>query len=279
MSPAEAALLGLLQGLTEFLPVSSSGHLVLGQTLLGVRLPGVGFEVAMHVATLVAVLFVYRRRAGRLFTGLFTGRREAREYVALLLLASLPAGAAGLLARPFFEGVFERPTLVAALLLLSGGFAWVIDRVARQQMALCAVAEPGSGDGPRGQPSVLGALAVGGAQALAILPGISRSGSTVAAGAATGVDVVSMAEFSFLLSVPAIAGAALLQLLGSASEAESIGGVPIAIGFVTAAVSGVLAIRVFLRLLRSRHFRWFAYYCWLVGGGYLVAAGLVPGLR
>lgn len=277
MSPAEAALLGLLQGLTEFLPVSSSGHLVLGQTLLGIRLPGVGFEVAMHVATLVAVLFVYRRRAGRLFTGLFTGRREAREYVALLLLASLPAGAAGLLARSFFEGAFERPTLVAALLLLSGGFAWVIDRVARQQMALGA--EPGGAGAPRGQPSVLGALAVGGAQALAILPGISRSGSTVAAGAATGVDVVRMAEFSFLLSVPAIAGAALLQLLGSVGEAESVGGVPVAIGFVTAAVSGVLAIRVFLRLLRSRHFRWFAYYCWLVGGGYLFAAGLVPGLR
>ena len=273
MSVLEAALLGLLQGLTEFLPVSSSGHLVLGQALLGVRVPGVGFEVAMHVATVLAVVVVYRDRITELVAGLFRGRKEAAGYVGLLLLASLPAGAAGLLARPVFEGAFERPSLAAAFLLLSGAFAWRIDRVARDQAA---------GAASRERPSVAGALGVGLAQALAILPGISRSGSTVATGASTGVDVVRMAEFSFLLSIPAIAGAALLQIPAADSDPGHIGvgaGLPLLVGFGVAMASGIAAIRLFVRMLRTRHFRWFAMYCWLVGGGYLLAAAAVPALR
>ena len=205
MNPLEAALLGLLQGLTEFLPVSSSGHLVLGQALLGIHVPGVAFEVAVHVATLLAVLVVYRSRIVELVRGLLTGDRDSAAYVGLLAVASVPAAAVGLTARPFFEGAFERPSLAAGFLLLSGVFAWSIDRATHRQAAAGAVRE---------RPSLTGAVVVGLAQALAILPGISRSGSTVAAGAGTGVGVVRMAEFSFLLSVPAIAGAALLQAMG-----------------------------------------------------------------
>lgn len=270
MSPFEAALLGLVQGLTEFLPVSSSGHLVLGQALLGIQVPGVAFEVAVHVATVVAVLAAYRSRIARLAAGLLSGDRDSLVYVGLLVVASVPAAVVGLTARPVFEGTFERPVLAAGLLLLSGVFAWLIDAAARGQAA---------GGSRRDRPSLLGALLVGLAQAFAILPGISRSGSTVAAGAGTGVDVIRMAEFSFLLSVPAIAGAALLQATGGEAVWGAVGSASLAVGFAAATIAGVLAIRLFVRMLRTRHFRWFAYYCWLVGGGYLLAAALLPALR
>ncbi len=270
MNPLEAALLGLLQGLTEFLPVSSSGHLVLGQALLGIHLPGVAFEVAVHVATLLAVLVVYRSRIAELVRGLLSGDRDSAAYVGLLVVASVPAAAVGLAARPFFEDTFERPSLAAGFLLLSGVFAWSIARTTHRQAAA---------DGVRERPSLLGAMVVGLAQALAILPGISRSGSTVAVGAGTGVGVVRMAEFSFLLSVPAIAGAALLQATGGEAAWRAVGAAPLIVGFAVATVAGILAIHLFVRMLRSRNFHWFAYYCWLVGGAYLLAATVAPGLR
>jgi undecaprenyl-diphosphatase len=270
MNPLEAALLGLLQGLTEFLPVSSSGHLVLGQALLGIHVPGVAFEVTVHVATLLAVLVVYRSRIVELVRGLLTGDRDSAAYVGLLVVASVPAAAVGLTARPFLEGTFERPSLAAGFLLLSGVFAWSIDRTTHRQAAAGPVRE---------RPNLLGAVVVGLAQALAILPGISRSGSTVAVGAGTGVSVVRMAEFSFLLSVPAIAGAALLQAMGGEVAWGTVGGTALIVGFVVATVAGILAIRLFVQMLRSRHFHWFAYYCWLVGGAYLLAAAVSPGLR
>jgi undecaprenyl-diphosphatase len=270
MNPLEAALLGLLQGLTEFLPVSSSGHLVLGQALLGIHVPGVAFEVAVHVATLLAVLVVYRSRIVELVRGLLTGDRDSAAYVGLLVVASVPAAAVGLTARPFFEGAFERPTLAAGFLLLSGVFAWSIDRATHRQSAAGAV---------RDRPSLLGAVVVGLAQALAVLPGISRSGSTVAAGAGTGVGVVRMAEFSFLLSVPAIAGPALVLLVERNGASNGVAALPLVVGFAVATVAGILAIHLFVRMLRSQHFRWFAYYCWLVGGAYLLAAAVTPGLR
>jgi undecaprenyl-diphosphatase len=271
VNPLEAALLGLLQGLTEFLPVSSSGHLVLGQAVLGVRVQGVAFEVAVHVATLLAVLVVYRSRIIDLIQGLLRGDREAAAYVGLLVVASVPAAAFGITARPFLEGAFERPSLAAAFLLLSGVFAWLIDRAAHRQAAIGAEA--------RERPSLLGAVGVGLAQALSILPGISRSGSTVAVGAGAGVDVIRMAEFSFLLSVPAIGGAALLQVLEGKAAWGAVGGSSLIIGFAGAMVAGVLAIHLFVRMLRTQHFSWFAYYCWLIGGVYLMAAAAFPSLR
>lgn len=276
MNPLEAALLGLLQGLTEFLPVSSSGHLVLAQALLGIHVPGVAFEVAVHVATLLAVLVVYRSRIVELVRGLLMGERDSAAYVGLMFVASVPAAAVGLTARPFFESAFERPSLAAGFLLLSGVLAWTIDWATHRQAAAGTVRE---------RPSLLGAVVVGLAQALAILPGISRSGSTVAAGAGTGVGVVRMAEFSFLISVPAIAGPALLLLVernGALNGEAAWGGVgaaPLIVGFAVATVAGILAIHLFVRMLRSRRFRWFAYYCWLVGGAYLLAAAVTPGLR
>ncbi len=265
MTPWEAILLGIVQGLTEFLPVSSSGHLVLAQAALGLRLPGVVFEVVVHLATLCAVLWVYRERVLSLARGVISGDRESWTYVLLLAVASVPIAVVGLLGRSFFHRTFEEPLLAAALLLVTGGLDWSISKTASRE----GDERPGLGQ----------SVGVGLSQAVAILPGISRSGITVAAGTWLGVDPIRMAEFSFLMSVPAIAGAGLLELRWAADVSPQMGGVALAMGFAAALLFGILAIRLFIRMLERRTFHRFAYYCWTVGLLYLGAAVLVPALR
>ncbi len=264
MSVLEAILLGVVQGLTEFLPVSSSGHLVLGQALLGIDLPGVTFEVTVHLATLCAVLWVYRRRVGSLAAGALRGRRADWGYIALLALASVPAGLAGVLLKDWFEVAFGRPVMAAAALLVTGLFVhsvrFTTSRAGKPEISV-------------GQAALIGI-----SQALAILPGISRSGATVAAGTWRGVDAMAAAEFSFLLSVPAILGAGLLQL-GDVGGSAGPGTSALGAGFFTALVAGVLAIRWFVRMLEARTFHHFAWYCWFVGGAYLLASAVLPGLK
>ena len=265
MSPLDALILGIVQGLTEFLPVSSSGHLVLGQALLGVRVSGIAFEVTVHLATTVAVLWVYRRRVIDLAAGAMRGDGESWSYVGLLALASLPAGLAGVLGRDFFEPLFEQPLAAAALLLATGALVWSVKYSAPEATA----ERPGPG----------AALWVGVAQAVSILPGISRSGATLAVGTWRGVSATRMAEFSFLLSVPAILGASALQFGAARVELDSNGGAALAIGFVAALFAGIVAIRIFVGMLRHRTFHWFAVYCWAAGGAYLIAALFLPRLR
>ncbi len=255
MSLWEAILLGMVQGATEFLPVSSSGHLVAGQALLGIRVPGVAFEVAVHVATLVSILIVYRDRVAQLVRGLVTGERTSWVYAGLLVAATIPAAVVGLLLKDAVETLFENPTFVGLAFLVTGALLWTT----RAALARDPRREPGLGD----------AVVIGLAQAVAILPGISRSGSTVVAGLWLGVDPVRAAELSFLMAVPAILGAAVLQLPELAGETGiGMGGVLVA-GSAVAAVTGVLAIRTFLRMLRKRSFHHFAVYLWIVGALFL----------
>ena len=261
----EAILLGVIQGVTEFLPVSSSGHLVIAQALMGIDLPGVLFEINVHLATLCAVCWVYRKALLRLLGGAVRGDRSSLGYIGLLALATVPAGLVGVGLGDVLEPVFERPSIAAALLLVTGGLVWSIRVFA-----------------PRARsesPSIPKAIGVGIAQAVAILPGISRSGSTLAVGTALGVDATRMAEFSFLLSIPAIGGAAILQIPEMAEGGRAIGPLPLVAGFIAAAVSGVIAIRIFLAMLERKTFHRFAYYCWIVGVAYLVAAAIWPTLR
>jgi undecaprenyl-diphosphatase len=264
VSLLEALVLGLVQGLTEFLPVSSSGHLVLGQALLGIDLPGVTFEVTVHLATLCAVLWVYRRRVGSLAAGAVRGDAASWAYVGLLALASVPAGLAGLLARDWFESAFGRPVFAAAMLIVTGFLVYSV------RFSASRAKDP--------SPSARQAVWIGIAQAAAILPGISRSGATVAVGTWRGVEAVAVAEFSFLMSVPAILGAGLLQL----GDVGSVGGprsIVLGAGFAAALVAGVAAIRLFVRMLETGAFHRFAWYCWAAGSAYLVAAAFLPGLR
>jgi len=259
MSWWDGLILGIVQGLTEFLPVSSSGHLVVAEAALGVRVSGVFVEVALHVATLVAVLIVYWRRILELVMGAITGKGAAWRSVGLLLLASVPAGVVGVLFNDFFERTFHTLGIVGVDFLVTGVILWSTGR-----------ARPGD----RPEPGARGAFAIGLAQACAILPGISRSGSTVAAGIWVGVDPVRAAEFSFLMAVPAIAGAALLHLPDLSRASLAIGAGPLALSFVAALVSGVLAIRLLVRLLARRAFHRFAPYCWALGAVTLAWAAL-----
>ncbi len=258
MTSLEAIWLGIVQGLTEFLPVSSSGHLVIVQALLGVTHKGVVFEVAVHVATLLSVLAFYRARVAALAFGALSGRRDALEYVAKLALATVPAVALVLIAGDFLEGLFDRPVVAGWGLLATGAILWST----RLTLPNATIE----------QPSWSAAWWIGCAQAIAIVPGVSRSGSTVAASLALGVAPPAAAEFSFLMSVPAILGAAVLKA-GDLSRIAPGERLPIALAIVAAGISGFAAIWLFVRLLRTRGFHRFAYYTWAVGALFLIWLG------
>lgn len=299
MSWWEALVLGVVQGLTEFFPVSSSGHLVMTQEMLGLRIPGIGFEVAVHVATLLSVLVVYRERVLSLCLGCMRRQRDAWTYVGWLVVATIPAVAVVLLAGDWMEARFDDPTFTGAMLLVTGCFLWSTRwsrgvRITPLELApplLAGVAAavlgvlvpflgvlallavifagarmmPAAPHGTAQEPGWRGAVAMGVAQSVAIFPGISRSGSTVVTGMWNRIDPVAAAEFSFLMSVVAITGAAVQKAPEVAEQGIGVAPVPLAIGFIAAAVAGVLAIRFFVALLRKQNFYNFAWYCWPVG--------------
>lgn len=261
MSSWEAFLLGVVQGATEFLPVSSSGHLVIGQALLGIRVPGVSFEATVHGATLVSIALVYRERLASLVGGMIRGRRDAWRYAGLLLLATLPAATVGLLWRSEVEGLFETPVTVGVALLVTGGLLWTTRRVLGRE--------------EWGGPGTGSAVAMGLAQTFALVPGISRSGATVVLGLWLGIEPREAAAFSFLMAIPALGGAAALQVPELLEGTGGVSAAALAVGGVAAAITGVLAIRTFVSMLRHRSFHRFAPYCWAVGGLFLVYLAVV----
>jgi undecaprenyl-diphosphatase len=254
MNSLEALLLGMIQGLTEFFPVSSSGHLLMLQELLGVREEGILFEVMVHVATLASVLIFYRRRVGALVVGVLGRDPAALGYVAKLALATVPAVLAVLVAGDWFDTQFEAPRVAGICLIVTGCILWTTRTTIRSATAA--------------EPSFKVAFLIGCAQVLAILPGISRSGTTVAAALALGVAPVAAAEFSFLMSVVAIAGATVRSVPDLAAvPADRV--LPLVAAASAALVAGVAAIALFVRLLQTRGFHRFAYYTWAAGALFL----------
>ena len=247
----EAVILGLVQGATEFLPVSSSGHLVVAQQLLGVRVEGVFFEVAVHVATLLSIVLVYRARLLALAQGVMARRPEALRYVGFVALATLPAALVGLGLQDALEAMFDAPEVVAGAFLVTGAVLWSSRIPLRRGLARALTSRI--------------AIAIGVAQCLALVPGISRSGSTVVAALWLGVAPVEAAAFSFLMAIPAIGGAAVLQAPELISGTPGVSVVALLAGSAAAAVSGVAAIVVFVRLLERRSFHRFAPYLWVLG--------------
>ncbi len=256
-----ALLLGAVQGLTEFVPISSSAHLVLIPFLLGWPIPGLAFDVAVHLGTALALLAYFRREVLGIVAGsvrTLAGRgdeadRQMGRLAVLLAIASLPAAAAGLLLGQFFEDLFKRPATVAILLLGTAALLLTAEAVYRRRPL----------DEHRGLEGVTlaDAVMVGVLQAVAIAPGISRSGATISAGLVRGLSRDAAARFSLLLGLPAILGAGLVEVpdLPPAADPRT---VIAAAGM--AAVIGFLSISFLLRHLRTKDTRPFAYYCVLL---------------
>lgn len=245
----QALVLGLVQGLTEFLPVSSSGHLVLAEALIGVKMPGVFVEVALHVATLGSVLVVYGRRLWEIIRGVLSGSRESIHYAALLIVATIPAVVVGLLFNDYIEAHFHSMIELGIEFIVTGIILWLTRRPA----------------GERELPGWMGAFWIGVGQAVAILPAISRSGTTVATALWAKLKPAAAAEFSFLMAVPVIAGAAILEGRHMTANIAAVGAGPLAFSFLVSFASGVLAILFLVAMLRRGRFYAFAPYCWIVG--------------
>lgn len=259
MSTLQAIFLGFLQGMTEFLPVSSSGHLGIAQHYLpGFQQPGVLFDVMLHVGTMVAVILYFRRDILRLLTSPFQNGDEPEVYrhlLKLLILGSIPTAIIGLLFKDFFTSLFHNLTVISAMLLVTGCLLYISERA--------------RSDG-RGVRSMTrsDALFVGLAQGCAIVPGISRSGATISILLMKGVEGETAARFSFLLSLPAIFGAALLSLRDMSQVASGEISAYIA-GTLVAFVVGLFSIHFLMKIIRKRRLFAFACYCWLVGGFFL----------
>lgn len=249
MTYLDAIILGILQGLTEFLPVSSSGHLVLAKSLLHVTQPGLSFEIMVHLGTLLSVLVYFRTSVWRLLRSLFIKERTAdRRLLYLLALATVPAGLAGVLFKDFFERSFSNPLLTSIMLIATGAILLATRFVPRRKL-------------PVRIPS---ALAAGIGQAMAIMPGISRSGTTIAAALFAGVRPDTAAEFAFLLAIPAIGGATVLEI-SALARMESAALAPILVGTACAFVTGLVAVYVVMSTVRKGTFSYFAYYCFAAG--------------
>jgi undecaprenyl-diphosphatase len=247
----DSILLGIVQGLTEFLPVSSSGHLVLAQELLNADLgQGILFEVAVHIATLFAILIFYRRRVWQLLYGTLTRNRQALQYAGKLIVGTVPAVIVALLFRHWIEAQFDSLLGVGICLILTGFIVWSTKFTNKH-----------SG---MDEPTWKGAVLIGCVQAFAILPGISRSGSTVAAGLALGLNPLAAAEFSFMLGMIAMAGAGVL-LLPELTNVDPDLMTSIMFGSIAALLSGLIALTAFVWLLRTQRFYIFAWYAWVAG--------------
>jgi len=272
MGTLEAFLLGLVQGLTEYLPVSSSGHLTIGSAILGVDADqNLVFTVAVHVATVLSTIVVLGHEILKLIRGSFCRipattpsgssalweRMNAEQrYVLAIIVSMIPVGIVGVFFKDTVEDIFGSGLLVVGLCLL----------VTASLLAFSYYAKPRQKD----EISLKDAFVIGLAQALAVLPGISRSGSTIATGLLLGNRKESMAQFSFLMVIPPILGEALLDTIkvfreGVEATFNGIGTVPLLVGFLAAFVSGVIACKWMIGIVRRGKLIYFAYYCVAVG--------------
>jgi undecaprenyl-diphosphatase len=269
----EAIILGTIQGLTEFLPVSSSGHLVLFQNLFGMHEPELLFDICLHVGTLTAVLIVFYREIFQIFTALvqLPGRLKSaggiRNLLAgdasirmalLIAVGSIPTAVIGLLFKEITDQLFGSLTIVGCMLLVTGTLLWLTRKIRSKGR-------------PIERTRLKDALLVGLVQGLAILPGISRSGSTIATALFLGVDRKVAGRYSFLLSIPAIVGALLLGL-DTPELHTTIPLTTIVAGSVVSALVGWLALVILLRVVDRGQLHRFAPYCWIVGAMTLAVA-------
>jgi undecaprenyl-diphosphatase len=256
MTPLQAIALGIIQGLSEFLPISSSAHLTLAPWLLGWEDPGLAFDVALHFGTLIAVLWYFRMEWATLVRAAFgivtTGRVETPEKrkVIHLIIATIPGAIGGYLLQSRAESAFRSPQLIAIALIVMGIVLWLVDKMVDQRRVL-------------GEMRWIDTLLIGLSQVIALIPGVSRSGSTISTARGLRFDRESAAEFSFLMSMPIIAAAVVME----GPKALQEGGLTneIMSGVVASAISGWLAISILMRFVSKHSYGVFAFYRVVLG--------------
>ena len=276
MNLLHAIIFGTVQGLTEFLPVSSSGHLVLFQHFFGIQEPELFFDICLHAGTLAAIVLVFfqeiwsilktlarlpalSREAGG-FKPLFQQNESVRISV-LILSGTIPTGILGVLFHEIADRLFSNVPLVGGMLLITGTLLWITRKFQASGRPLQKVGLKDS-------------LIIGFVQGLAILPGISRSGATISTALMLGIDREVAGRFSFLLSIPAIVGATVMGFESGLLEKSGASAAALTGGTLSAAIIGYLALKILLRIIKHGKFFTFSPYCWAVGGLTLVFSWL-----
>jgi len=250
MSIFEAIILGIVQGFSEFLPISSSGHLVLLQKIFGIEEGALTFNIALHLATLVAVLVVYWKKLLEII------KKPFAKLPVYLVLGTIPIGILGLLFNDMIERFFETGVTLGFGFLFTGIILMLAENAGKKERSMeeMKVSDP---------------LLIGTAQAVAMLPAVSRSGMTISSALALGIERKTAADFSFLLSIPAILAAVVLDgykmIKSGENTLTSIGIGPTLIGMVFAAVAGFFAVKVMIRLIQNRRLKYFSWYLWVLG--------------
>ena len=268
MTFLDGILMGLVQGLTEFLPVSSSGHLMIAREVLSVQVPDdeafLSFEVIVHTATVLATIVVFRRQIWQLLCGLFRFKyNEETDYILKIAVSMVPVFVVGMFFKDYVAALFGGLKVVGIALLVTAALLYLSDAISASRDGHCRAVRKGYTNGI----SYAQAFIVGLAQAVAVIPGLSRSGATISTGLLCGVRRSDMAQFSFLMVLVPILGEAFLDLTGGgfADSAAVIGAPALTAGFLTAFVSGLFACRVMIALVRKASLKWFALYCALAG--------------
>ena len=255
----QSIILGLIQGLTEFLPVSSSGHLTIGREILGVEASeDLVFEVVVHAATVLATIIVFRKQIWKLLCGLFKFKyNDETDYILKICVSMIPVFIVGMFFKDYVEGLFSSLLVVGIALLVTALLLFFSDKASGLRKADAPAARNGISYGQ--------ALTVGLGQAFAVIPGLSRSGTTISTGLLCGVKREDVAQFSFLMVLVPILGEAFLDIVGGDMAASSIAALPLILGFLSAFVSGLFACKVMIALVKKAKLKWFALYCAIVG--------------
>ncbi len=262
MNWLQALILGLVQGLTEFLPVSSSGHLTIGREILGVEAAeDLVFEVTVHVATVLATIIVFRKEIWKLLCGLFKFKyNDETDYILKICVSMVPVFVVGMFFKDKVESLFSSLLVVGLALIVTAMLLLFSDIVSYRRKSAAALS-----DKYRNGIGWWQAFVVGIGQAFAVIPGLSRSGTTISTGLLCGVRREAVAQFSFLMVLVPILGEAFLDVVGGDMAASSVGMLPLLVGFLAAFVSGLFACKVMIALVKKARLRWFALYCALVG--------------
>ena len=251
MGYIEAVILGLVQGLTEFLPVSSSGHLVIVQDFLGVSQEGVTFEIMVHFGTALSVFWVFGYDILRILRGFWHEKRE-RHFALMLFFGIIPTGLMGFFFKDSFSLLYESTITVGFMLLITGLILYTLNKFI---------------PGTKGEQDmkISDALLISVAQGFAIIPGISRSGATITSALRLGLDQETAVRYSFLVSIPVILGGTLMELGDLGREGFSGLTGSVLMGTCASFMAGIFAIRLFMKFLKTGQFQYFAYYCWFAG--------------